>query len=275
VTDRGPNIRVVFLDVGGTLAYPHPSFHGLIARVCQRYGLAIQADDAERAEPAVWARIAEREDVGRGFSVSADRSKAFWLFVYRAFLTELGHPEAAETELPERLMETFIRLDSYRLYADALPALDVLRRGGLTLGVISNWEEWLERLMVSLGIRDYFDFAVISGLAGHEKPDREIFLAALEAARVPPEETVHVGDSLRDDIQGAQAVGIRGILLDRRGAATVPIAAMAAASVQTDDRGLSSDVITPHARISSLAELPALLGIDPGNAPSPSGRGLG
>ncbi len=261
--------------MGGTLAYPHPSFHALIAQVCQRHGLPIQADDAERAEPGVWARIAEREDIGRGFSVSADRSKAFWLFVYRSFLTELGHPEAVDTDLPERLLETFVRLESYRLYDDALPTLNVLRDAGLTLGVISNWEEWLERLMVNLGIRDYFEVAVISGLAGHEKPDREIFLTALEATGARPEETIHVGDSMRDDVEGAQAVGIRGILLDRRGAATVPIAAMAASSVQTDDRGLASDG-RPYGRINSLTELPSLLGIDPGSgAPSPPGRGLG
>jgi len=250
------NVRVVFLDVGGTLAYPHPSFHGLVAQVCQSHGLAVQPEDAERAEPAVWARIAEREDVGRGFSVSADRSQAFWLFVYRAFLTELGHPEAAETDLPQRLLETFVRLESYRLYDDALPTLDALHGAGLSLGVISNWEEWLERLMVSLGIRDYFDFAVISGLAGHEKPDPEIFLAALSAADARPEETIHVGDSLRDDVAGAQAVGIRAILLDRK------LTTMPQTNAQTDVGIPGSNGTVPYARITSLAELPELLGIN-------------
>lgn len=254
-----PPVRVVFLDVGGTLAYPHPSFHGLIAEVCTSHGLPVSAADAERAEPGVWARIAEREDVGRGFSVSADRSKAFWLFVYRAFLTELGYPRAAETDLPQRLLETFVRLESYRLYADTLPTLDVLRRAGLTLGVISNWEEWLERLMLSLGIRDFFEVAVISGLTGHEKPDPEIFLAALAAARARPDEAVHVGDSLPHDVRGAQAVGIRGVLLDRRGAPSVPLAP---STGQTDDRGLPPSGTVPYARISTLNELPALLGID-------------
>jgi putative hydrolase of the HAD superfamily len=249
------SVSVVFLDVGGTLAYPHPSFHGLVAQVCQGHGLAVQPEDAERAEPAVWARIAEREDVGRGFSVSADRSQAFWLFVYRAFLTELGYPEAAETDLPQRLLETFIRLESYRLYDDALPTLDVLRGAGLRLGVISNWEEWLERLMVSLGIRDYFDFAVISGLAGYEKPDQEIFLAALSAADVSPDEAIHVGDSLRDDVAGAQAAGIRAILLDRK------MTTMPRTNAEADVGQLDWNGTAPYARITSLAELPMLLGI--------------
>ena len=254
-------VRAVFLDVGGTLAYPHPSFHGLIAQVCQSNGLAVRPEDAERAEPAVWARIAEREDVGRGFSVSAERSQAFWLFVYRAFRREVGFPDAAETDLPERLLETFVRLENYRLYEDALPTLEVLRRQDLILGVLSNWEEWLERLMVSLGIRVYFDVAIISGLTGYEKPNREIFLAALEAAGTRPEETVHVGDSLKDDIAGAQAVGIRGVLLDRKGAATVPIAAKAATSARPDLASAPVNEIIPDARITSLIQLPELLGL--------------
>jgi putative hydrolase of the HAD superfamily len=248
-------ISVVLLDVGGTLAYPHPSFHGLVAQVCQSHGLAVTAEDAERAEPAVWARIADREDVGRGFSVSADRSRAFWLFVYGAFLAEVGHPEAAETDLPQRLLETFIRLDSYRLYDDALPTLDALREAGLRLGVVSNWEEWLERLMVSLGIRDHFDFAVISGLTGYEKPDPEIFHAALSAAEVAPEQALHVGDSLRDDVAGAQAIGIRAILLDRK------MTTMPQTNAQADVGNPGWNGTAPYARITSLAELPRLLGI--------------
>ena len=31
-------VRAVFFDVGGTLAYPHPSFHGVIARVLAEHG---------------------------------------------------------------------------------------------------------------------------------------------------------------------------------------------------------------------------------------------
>lgn len=236
-------IRTVFFDVGGTLAHPHPSFHALIAQVCQRHGLAVTAQDAERAEPAVWARIAQRDDGGRGFSVSVDRSRAFWLWVYQTFLSELGHAGAAKTELPQRILETFVRVESYRLYEDALPALRLLRRAGLTLGVISNWEEWLERLMVRLGIRDFFAVAVISGREGLEKPDPAIFLRALESAGARPEEALHVGDSVRDDVEGARAVGIRGILLDRT--------------------GKYSSEPGPFPSIRRLDELAALVGLEP------------
>ena len=59
-------VRAVFLDVGGTLAYPHPSFHGLIAQVCQSNGLPVRPEDAERAEGvaglSLWTVVAWAAD---------------------------------------------------------------------------------------------------------------------------------------------------------------------------------------------------------------------
>lgn len=293
-------IRAVFFDVGGTLAYPHPSFHGLIAHVCQQYGLDVDAADAERAEPTVWARIAEREDAGRGYSLNATRSRAFWVWVYQTFLTELGYPDAARTELPGKLFETFIRLENYRLYDDAIPTLQRLQPMDLIIGVISNWEEWLERLMVGLGIREFFHFIVVSGLSGVEKPDPEIFARALAAAGVRPEEAVHVGDSLRDDVEGAEAVGVRAVLLDRYGRYQAAAQATAEAAGNRSASGGATDkqaaretgrqatrepsffltaapvALSPEASadsgptardsrlvIPSLLDLPALLGLEP------------
>lgn len=208
-------VRAVFFDIGGTLAYPHPSFPGLLAQVCREHSLAVTPDDALRVEPAVWARIAQRQDAGRGFSLSRERSREFWLWVYRVFLEELGCGETAAGSLPERLYTTFTRIDSYRLYDDAVPTLARLKGLGLALGIISNWEAWLDQLMAHLEIAHYFDVSVVSGRAGIEKPDAQIFLHALEAVNVRPEEAVHVGDNPRDDVEGAQAVGMRGVLLDR------------------------------------------------------------
>jgi putative hydrolase of the HAD superfamily len=239
--------RVVFFDMGGTLAYPHPSFHGLIARVCQEYGLTITEAEVAQAEPAVWERIAEREGGARGFTMHPDRSRAFWVWVYETFLAQVGCTGARSSELATQLFETFVRSESYRLYDDALPTLERIRSAGLTIGVISNWEEWLERLMVDLEIRHHVDVAVVSGLAGYEKPDAEIFQQALAAAGVAPAEAVHVGDNIRDDVEGAEAVGIRGILVDRTGARPAYF-------------GPSPDRPAPIV-VSSLLEVPDLLGL--------------
>ncbi|MEA2640180.1 MAG: putative hydrolase of the superfamily [Chloroflexota bacterium] len=242
-------IRAVFFDVGGTLAYPHPSFHGLMAEVCQAHGLMVTPEDAAHAEVGVWEKIARREDAGRGYSASFERSREFWLWVYRTFLEDLGFPEAAQSPLPERLWQTFTRLESYRLFEDSLPTLQAVSGRGLILGVISNWEEWLERLIAGLGIAEFFDVVVISGVHGIEKPDPAIFQLALEKAGVRPEEAIHIGDSPRDDVEGALAVGMRAVLLDRKQAGLMPTWG------QKNAMGAATTV-------RSLLELPALLGIE-------------
>jgi putative hydrolase of the HAD superfamily len=71
--------------------------------------------------------------------------------------------------------------------------------------------------MVDLDIQRYIDVAVVSGVAGYEKPDAEIFHRALSAAGVAPEDAMHVGDNRRDDVEGAESVGIRAVLIDRTG----------------------------------------------------------
>ena len=73
--------KIVFFDMGGTLAHPRPSFNGLLAEVCRREGLDVSPDRAILAEPAVWTRIAEQLGGGRGFSLSTDRSREFWFWV--------------------------------------------------------------------------------------------------------------------------------------------------------------------------------------------------
>jgi FMN phosphatase YigB (HAD superfamily) len=49
------------------------------------------------------------------------------------------------------------------------------------------------------------------------KPHASIFIAALQALDVSSDEVAMVGDSYEDDIEGARALGIRAILLDRDG----------------------------------------------------------
>jgi len=245
-----PHIQVVFFDMGGTLAHPHPSFHALIADVCQVQGLPITTAQVEEAEPAVWERVRARADAGRGFSMSPDVSREFWIWVYQTFLEELGHQVEARTNLPERMLETFLRLESYSLYDDVLPVLDRLHGAGLKLGVISNWEEWLERLIVHLEIGHYFDVVAVSGTFGVEKPEGAIFRYALEAADAVPEDAVHIGDSFGDDVLGAASVGIRPILLDRenRGFPLLP--------------SQGGELPKPVARVQSLLEVPGLLGLE-------------
>jgi putative hydrolase of the HAD superfamily len=111
-----------------------------------------------------------------------------------------------------------------RIFGDLRPddaMIDAVRRAraaGIRTGLISN----------SMGSARYdravfpelFDGVVISGEVGLHKPQAEIFLLGAERTGVPPEQCVFV-DDLRENCDGAEAVGMTAIL--HRGAeSTVP-----------------------------------------------------
>ncbi len=101
------------------------------------------------------------------------------------------------------------------VHEDALPVLAELRRHELKIGLISNGQRDLEEFAQHHVLE--VDAVVGSKSHGRIKPHASIFLAALEALGVEASETVMVGDSYEDDIEGARALGIRAILLDRDG----------------------------------------------------------
>jgi putative hydrolase of the HAD superfamily len=148
------------------------------------------------------------------WTTSPDRSRAFWLSVYERFLDGLGVPTG--DGLHETLYREFTDLANYALFDDVMPALGQLRTTGVLLGVVSNFEEWLEHLLEALGVLDTFGVRVISGLEGMEKPDPRIYLLALERAGVPAAEAAFVGDNPEFDVDPPAALGMFPVLIDRR-----------------------------------------------------------
>ncbi len=127
---------------------------------------------------------------------------------------------------------------TFHLYDDAMPALRALRGAGLALAVVSNGSEReLAHVMGRCGLDwDLFDAVVGADTFSSDKPDRRIFEGALERLGVSAAEAVFVGDKPETD-GGAANVGMRFIWLDRRNAGG------------------------PRERITTLAELPGLLGM--------------
>jgi len=107
------------------------------------------------------------------------------------------------------------RHENFSLYEDAMPVLAELRRHELRIGLISNGQRDLEEFVDHHTLD--VDAVVGSKAHGRVKPHASIFVAALQALDVGPHETAMVGDSYEDDIEGARALGIRAILLDRDG----------------------------------------------------------
>jgi putative hydrolase of the HAD superfamily len=92
-----------------------------------------------------------------------------------------------------------------------------LSERSLTLGVISNSHRSLDAFREHFALRGYITGAVSSAEHGFMKPHPSIFARALAETGVHPSEALMVGDSLKADVEGALAAGMRAVLLRRSG----------------------------------------------------------
>jgi putative hydrolase of the HAD superfamily len=225
-------LRAVLLDVDFTLFRPGPELgpEGY-ARAGARHGLELVAARYEEA------RLGALEDLQHHPELEHDEE--IWVAFTADIVSGMGGDGPAVEPCARAIVAEWERHENFFLYDDTLPVLARLRAAGLRIGLISNGQRDLEAFAAHHGLD--VDVAVGSKHHGFVKPHRSIFETALAALDVAPHEVAMVGDSPADDIDGARALGIRAILLDREGL-----------------QAAGPDVI--H----TLAELPAALGLGAG-----------
>jgi HAD superfamily hydrolase (TIGR01549 family) len=87
-------------------------------------------------------------------------------------------------------------------------ALRRLRRAGLELACVSNWDVGIGEQLEKAGLAAYLSAVVSSAETGAEKPDPRVFAEALTRLGVQAERAVHIGDDEADQA-GALAAGLR------------------------------------------------------------------
>ena len=130
-----------------------------------------------------------------------------------------------------------------RPYDDVLPALDALAAAGMPLAIVTNGSSSAQRGKIALLGPERFAAVVVTGEHGVAKPDPGVFRIALDELRMRPDQVVHVGDSLRADVAGAQSAGIAAVWLNRGG------------------EPRPADAAAPDAQITTLARLADVLGL--------------
>jgi putative hydrolase of the HAD superfamily len=192
--------RAVFLDALGTLVELEPPWVSLRQRI------PAEVSDG-RLVAAVRAEMdyyREHAHEGRDPASLADLRQRSAAVLSRALDFEVSADQLVEA----------VRMSAY---PDAVPALTGLRRRGLRLVAVSNWDCSLGRVLERTGLEGLLDGAISSAEAGAPKPDPAIFAAALELVGCEPADALHVGDTRDEDVVGAHAAGIRALLLDRDG----------------------------------------------------------
>ncbi len=226
-------IRAAFFDAAGTLFEPREPIGRTYARLAREFGV----DASEEA-------------------VSAGFRRAFGDAPGLAFGP--GHPPGDLRRLERewwrmRVAETFAALGEFAdfdgyfdtLFAyfgdpahwvaddEAAQTLLRLKNSGIKLGVISNFDHRLYRILEGLDLTRHFDTITISSEAGYAKPRRELFEFALSSVGASPRDAMHIGDSEHLDFAAAGAVGMASVLIDRERPLPTPVIAARTARISS------------------------------------------
>jgi HAD superfamily hydrolase (TIGR01549 family) len=194
-------------DVDFTIARPGPDLgpEGY-RRLGERYGLTL--DPARYAD----ARRAALVDLKR--HPELDHDEEIWIRFTQRIIDGMGG--TGDTYAAAYEMETaWSHADHFELYDDALQAIDELHHDGFKVGLLSNSARNLSDFVVHHGLT--VEAVLTSRDHGKTKPHETIFRRMLELLDVLPDEALMIGDTVEDDIDGALAIGMRALLIDREG----------------------------------------------------------
>ncbi|AXA37375.1 MAG: HAD family hydrolase [Candidatus Hydrogenedentota bacterium] len=203
----------VFFDAGGTLLGTNPDqehwYEHFFIEACaeQGYRPCLEEVHAALNHAAATCRVHPR-------CSTPEQVRAYWQHIYTSVFAHLL-PQRDATALANHYIERFERGEFVELFADTLPALEILRKRGVRKAIVSNFGTYLEDFLRRCAIAHEFEFAVISAAEGCEKPDPAIFHRALERAGTSPDRVLYVGDSLEEDYHAARAIGLQAVLIDR------------------------------------------------------------
>ena len=209
-------IKAVFFDLYGTLAGFNPSRYEIQNAACDPLDIKVTQEGIAAGYALADSYMAQQNAINPLRQRDRDGTTQFF-----AEYEQLVLKGAGVDVTREQAWEIWLRVQrvpsQLTLFDDVLPAMALLKSNGLILAIISNMNRDGGELLTNIGLTSYIDFAITSAEVGAEKPHPPIFQAALNNAKVLPEEAMHVGDQILSDIEGAMGMGINPVLLDRDG----------------------------------------------------------
>ena len=213
-------IKAVFFDLDGTLCDSDTAWSIAQSETFQRLGKHyphVSGKAITEAWGTVHQRLFQRLDAGKCAMAEVRDSRFPCLF------EELGLPI---DKIMEELSDFFCAryLTSLYLYDDAtvLEELHTYHVGIITNGAHDEHTDSQLSKVRYLGLSERIQSLTISGEIGVRKPRVEIFKVACERANVLPKEAVYVGDTIQNDIVGANHAGMTSVFINRKSEAPIP-----------------------------------------------------
>ena len=201
-------LRAVLFDVDFTLVRPGPELgpDGYV-RLARAHGVKLEVARYEAAREAALVDLKRHPEL--------DHDEEIWIAFTTRIVSGMGAPEESARSIATEITAAWTRHENFELYDDSIPVLHELRARGLRLGLVSNSARDMHEFAQHHALD--IDVGISSFHHGKTKPHASIFRAALELLELEPAQALMVGDTVEDDVEGARAVGIDALLLDRLG----------------------------------------------------------
>ena len=213
-------IKTLFFDLDETLCDSDTAWsiaQKEMFQLLRKHYPNVSEDSITNAWRTVHQRLFQQLDA-RKLSMAEVRDSRFqWLFEELGLLVD---------KVMEELSDFFCSryLTGLRLYEDVtvLEELHAYHVGIITNGAHDDHTDSQLSKVRHLGLMERIQSLTISGEIGVRKPNLEIFKVACERADVLPEEAIFVGDSVQNDIVGANRAGITSVLINRKSDVLMP-----------------------------------------------------
>jgi putative hydrolase of the HAD superfamily len=200
--------RAVFFDVDFTLIYPGPTFRGEgYQAFCTRYGITT---DPARFAAAV-ASAAPLLDTPEETSYDDE----IFIAYTRHIIEQMGGRGEQVEAAAREIYREWALCHHFELFEEVPAVLHELAASGVRVGLISNSHRSLASFESHFELQGLIAAAVSSAEHGLMKPHPSIFRAAMQLADVSAADAIMVGDSVRQDVEGALGAGMRAVLLHR------------------------------------------------------------
>ncbi|CEI99728.1 hypothetical protein RMCBS344292_13809 [Rhizopus microsporus] len=211
-------IKLITFDAYNTLFKPRGSLSAQYVEEAARYGIKVTKNEITDH----FGQAYRKQQLKAPFyGIKQGMTPQEWWkeLVYATFSSAGVHPKELDSnfdQLYNALYNRFTTAAAYSIFPDVVSTLEELKTRGFKMGVITNSDERVAKVVKNLKLDKYFDFVLASADVGYEKPDKVIFDRALKiAGDVSAENALHVGDDLNKDYFGAAYAGWHSVLLAR------------------------------------------------------------
>jgi putative hydrolase of the HAD superfamily len=227
--------QVIYLDAVGTLFGVRDSVGDQYAKVATDFGVKLDAEAINRSFYQSFQSAPRISFPNLPQSEIPTAEYQWWRSLAEQTFRQTGDfIKFSDFDIFfQQLYVYFATTKPWYVYEDVILALDCWQNQGITLGVLSNFDSRIYKVIVALGLEHYFDSITISTESGAAKPESSIFQVALAKNQIErsPDLAWHIGDSFSEDYEGATAVGITAFWLNRDRRPTKNLAQQAARTI--------------------------------------------